>query len=218
MSQEMRKVLIIDDDQVNSIALAKRLSRRGFAATVASDEEFSLQMLHDRQIEAILLDIVMPKRDGLTILEEIRTVYSPSQLPILMVTAMEGSDDVVESFKMGANDYITKPVNIDIVVARMQAQLSVVDLQRESLQKRELEAVQAMVVTYNHEINNPLAIAMAAVGDMKSSDEFQQIRIDRATRALDRIASIVAKIAKLRESEDIHYETYAGEAKMVKAK
>lgn len=214
MELKDRRILILDDDQINSVALGKRLDRRGLKTSVIADPDQLFDILEKDKIELLLLDIVMPKTDGMTILKKVREKFQKNQLPVIMVTALNDSFDIVDAFKFGANDYITKPVNVDVAMARIQAHLSIVDLYQEGIQKKELEAVNSLITTYNHEINNPLTIALACL-EAPLKDEAS---VEKLRTALWRVADIVKKIKAATNKNTLEYETYSGKSKMLKVK
>lgn len=213
----LRRILIVDDDNLNARALAKRLERRGLEVFVSSDPEETLELVRKNSIDMILLDIVMPKMDGITVLKKIRSEYAKHELPIVMATALDDSFDVVEAFKLDANDYIVKPINLDVAMARIEAHLSIVDLHRQSTRKKELEAIAALVTTYNHEINNPLMIALGCLRSLSkiqgTADDVEKLR-----SSLNRITEIVKKIREISEKNEIEFSNYASTSKMLKIK
>lgn len=217
ITKNPRRILIVDDDVLNSAALGKRLERRGFSATIVSDGTAILDLIEYEKIELVLLDIIMPTVDGLTLLTEIRAKYSKNEIPVIMVTAVDDSFDIVDAFKFGASDYIMKPVNIDVALARINAQLSFVDFYKLALVKNEMQTINAMVATYNHEINNPLVIAFGALKATRiNSKDFDILSLDKVDAALQRIAEIVRKIEEVGENKKVSLDTYTGSVKMVK--
>jgi len=119
-----RSILVVDDNPQNREMLARRLQQRAFDVDVAEGGAKALEMVERGDYDLLLLDVMMPEIDGLTVLTILREDYSPAQLPIIMATALDGSADVVEALKLGANDYVTKPLDFDIVLARVNTQLS----------------------------------------------------------------------------------------------
>lgn len=210
-----RRILIVDDDELNSMALGQRLERRGIKVIVISDTEKLFETIQKNKIELILLDIVMPKTDGITLLKQIREKFGRDELPVIMTTALDDSFDIVDAFKIGANDYINKPINIDVALARIHAHLSTIDLHKEGIQKKELEVINAMVTTYNHEINTPLAIALGCLdGNRLTEDE----TIERLKSSLLRVADILKKIRSVTDKEQVHFNAYSDFSKKVKLK
>ena len=133
----LSQLLVVDDDEMNRDMLSRRLARKGFEVTVAEDGAKALELIGDNDFDLVLLDIMMPGIDGLQVLERLRRDRSPVELPIIMATAKDASEDVVNALKLGANDYVTKPLDFRVVLARVNTQLA---LRRAT---RELEAAHA---------------------------------------------------------------------------
>ena len=117
------RILVVDDVPDNREILTRRLSRRGFAVTEAGGGIEALRILERQEIDLVLLDIMMPDLDGTEVVRTLRHTRSPSDLPIIMVTAKSQSEDVAQSLEFGANDYITKPVDFTVALARIRTQL-----------------------------------------------------------------------------------------------
>ena len=118
------RILVVDDDEMNRDMLSRRLARRGYDVTVAAGGEEALELVGTDPIDLVLLDIMMPGVDGLQVLETVRRDRSPSALPIIMATAKHTSEDVVHALRLGANDYVTKPLDFPVVLARVQTHLA----------------------------------------------------------------------------------------------
>jgi diguanylate cyclase (GGDEF)-like protein/PAS domain S-box-containing protein len=117
-------LLVVDDDTMNRDLMLRRLTRRGFEASLASDGKSALEWINANRVDLVLLDIEMPDMNGIEVLKILRETYTPAQLPIIMVTGKASSDEVVEALAAGANDYVTKPIDFPVVLARIQTQLS----------------------------------------------------------------------------------------------
>jgi len=104
--------------------LSRRLERRGFDVATAADGRAALEMITQQPFDLILLDIMMPGIDGIEVLQTLRRTYTASELPIIMATAKSESEDVVRALKLGANDYVTKPLDFPVVLARVNTQFS----------------------------------------------------------------------------------------------
>ncbi len=117
------RILVVDDVFDNRDILTRRLVRRGFEVVEASGGIEALEKIRASTFDLVLLDVMMPDMDGNEVLRNIRQTMGNTELPIIMVTAKSQSEDVVESLNLGANDYVTKPVDFAITVARINAQL-----------------------------------------------------------------------------------------------
>ena len=117
------RLLIVDDVFENRNLLSRYLKKRGFAITEACDGEEALRLVDQNKFDLILLDIMMPGIGGMETLRRLRLTQSGDLLPIIMVTAKAMSEDVVEALGCGANDYVTKPLDLPVVLARVEGQV-----------------------------------------------------------------------------------------------
>jgi diguanylate cyclase (GGDEF)-like protein/PAS domain S-box-containing protein len=124
MNSRPSRLLIVDDNEMNRDMLARRLSRKGYVIGLAESARALLPRVKEDGIDLVLLDIEMPEVSGLDALQELRKCFSSIELPIIMVTAKSQSDDIVRALDMGANDYLTKPIDFPVALARISTQLS----------------------------------------------------------------------------------------------
>ncbi len=124
VSTPAARLLVVDDNENNRDMLQRRLQRKGYAADTAEDGRSALALLGVNTYDAVLLDVMMPGMSGNEVLLEIRTTHSKTELPVIMATAKSDSADIVEALAQGANDYVTKPINFPVLVARIESHLS----------------------------------------------------------------------------------------------
>jgi adenylate cyclase len=118
------RVLVVDDESPNRDLLSRRLVNEGHVVVEAEGGSAALRLIEDEAFDLVLLDMMMPDVDGLETLEMIRKSHSLSELPVIMATARSGGDDIVAALQRGANDYITKPFDFGVVLARVRTQLA----------------------------------------------------------------------------------------------
>lgn len=118
------RLLVVDDEEINRDLLQRRLERRGFQVAGAKDGQEALQLVESLPFDLVLLDIMLPGIDGVEVLRRIRTTPRLQELPVVMVSAKDDSQGIVEALNIGANDYITKPVDFPVVLARIRTHLS----------------------------------------------------------------------------------------------
>ncbi len=118
------EILVVDDEEFNRDMLGRRLQRAGFQIRTAVDGRAALAAVGERLPAAVLLDVMMPDLDGLAVLRELRRHYSSHLLPIVMVTARDTGEQIVEALQAGANDYVTKPVDLPVLLARLRTHLA----------------------------------------------------------------------------------------------
>ncbi len=118
------RILVVDDTELNRDMLSRRLTRRGYSVSLADGGHAALELLEREEFDLILLDVMMPEVSGLNVLQAVRKRHSPSELPVIMQTAKVQSEDLVEAFKLGASDYVTKPLDFAVVMSRVETQLT----------------------------------------------------------------------------------------------
>jgi diguanylate cyclase (GGDEF)-like protein/PAS domain S-box-containing protein len=143
MNSRSNRILIVDDNEMNRDVLARRLERRGYHVSHAAGARELMERIKVDSIDLVLLDIEMPEISGLEALRQIRKMYSPIALPVIMVTARNQSEDIVQALDLGANDYLTKPVDFVVALARVSTQLSHKRAQEELKESEERYALAA---------------------------------------------------------------------------
>jgi class 3 adenylate cyclase len=118
------RLLVVDDNELNRDMLSRRLGGRGFVVEVAEDGERALALVGREAFDLVLLDVMMPGLSGIEVLGRLRERWPESDLPVIMATARDTTEDVVEALRLGANDYVTKPLDFPVVLARVETQLT----------------------------------------------------------------------------------------------
>ncbi len=113
------KLLVAEDDPNLGLILKTFLTQKGFTVYLATDGEEAVRAHQYEDIDACLLDVMMPIKDGFTVAQEIRTV--DKRIPIIFITAKNLESDVLRGFSVGADDYITKPFSMEELLARLNA-------------------------------------------------------------------------------------------------
>ena len=119
------RILVADDTPANVRMLEKRLQHNGYDVVVARDGEEALAVAHATHPDLILLDIMMPKVDGIAVCRRLKSDPAFPFTPIIMVTALADSKDVVAGLEAGGDDYLTKPVDQQALVARVRSMLRI---------------------------------------------------------------------------------------------
>src|ERR1051326_2516779 len=126
--REPPRILIVDDQPVNVDILQTRLAIHGYEILTAGDGEEALARARAAQPDVILLDIMMPKLDGIEVCRRLKADTSLPFMPIIMVTAKTDSKDVVAGLDAGADEYLTKPIDQAALVARVKSMLRIKEL------------------------------------------------------------------------------------------
>ena len=163
-----QKILIVDDNPTNIVMLSKPLSAVGYNVLSANDGFQAVTMATEQMPDLILLDVMMPKRDGLEVCRLLKAQETTASIPIIFVTGESESDKIVSAFAAGGVDYTTKPFRIDEVLARVSVHLSLQRAEREAAERTaELELMTAQLAEKNIQLT-------------------QQNRIDPLTKILNR--------------------------------
>ena len=117
--EETLKILLCGDDENLGMLLREYLQAKGFQATLCPDGEAGYKEFLRSKFDICVLDVMMPKKDGFTLAQEIR--QANAAMPIIFLTAKTMKDDILEGFKLGADDYITKPFSMEELVLRIEA-------------------------------------------------------------------------------------------------
>ncbi|MEM7537881.1 MAG: response regulator, partial [Chloroflexota bacterium] len=131
-------ILLVDDEPVNLQVLSNYLAAYNYALVEAATGVEALQIIENGPApDLIILDVMMPRMTGYEVCEKVRTQFLPSELPVILLTAKTQVTDVVTGLNMGANDYLTKPIAREELVARIQTQLNVKTLVEEKTKLQE---------------------------------------------------------------------------------
>jgi adenylate cyclase len=116
-------LLVVDDNRVNRLILGRGLEQQGHTVGFASNGRQALEALRGERFDLVLLDIEMPELDGYQVLEQLALDPHLRDIPVIMTSALDELDSVVACIEMGAEDYLTKPVNPVLLRARINASL-----------------------------------------------------------------------------------------------
>lgn len=116
---EKLKILLCEDDENLGMLLREYLQAKGYQAVLCQDGEVGYREFAKGKFDIAVLDVMMPKKDGFTLAQEIR--QANTEIPIIFLTARDLKDDILEGFKIGADDYITKPFSMEELVLRIEA-------------------------------------------------------------------------------------------------
>ncbi|MFZ5775165.1 MAG: response regulator [Thermodesulfobacteriota bacterium] len=126
MDKEPQRILVVDDVANNIFLLKEVLEEEGYQVSEAQDGQTALAMAAAApQPDLILLDVMMPGMDGFEVCRRLKAEPATSQIPVLFVTAKEAETDEAQGFAVGGVDYITKPISIPIVRARVRAHMTI---------------------------------------------------------------------------------------------
>lgn len=114
------RILVVDDDRMLRTLVAHKLSRIGYEVDQAENGQDALDSAAEKIPDLIILDGMMPVMDGIECLRNLKSSEKTSDIPVFMLTARRGEEDVVEALRLGAADYLSKPFNPDELILRIQ--------------------------------------------------------------------------------------------------
>src|SRR5262245_1733509 len=122
--ERREQLLIVDDQSATREVLAMKLEREGYTVAHADSIRSAEETVVRGGIDLVLLDITLPDGNGVNLLLRLRASHSALDLPVIMVSGIDNSHEVVTALRGGANDYITKPFDLAVVLARVRTQLA----------------------------------------------------------------------------------------------
>ncbi|HPV07406.1 MAG TPA: response regulator, partial [Aggregatilineales bacterium] len=141
----MLRIVVVDDSPFSTDALVTHMQLEGFDAVAYNDPLEALEALRADPPDLVLLDVMMPGMNGLEVLKTLRAQPSTAGVPVIMLTALDETDDIVRGLDLGANDYVTKPPQLEVLAARVRTQLHLKRLQdqreRDILELRRLSDI-----------------------------------------------------------------------------
>ena len=130
MDKTKGRILIVDDDFHAIEILTLMLSREGYDCASAASGAAALASLHDRPMDVILLDVMMPEMDGLQVCERLRQDEALREIPVILLTAKDDMETRARGMALGVSEYLTKPINRRELFTRIEAQLHAREIDR----------------------------------------------------------------------------------------
>lgn len=142
-----RKILVVDDEEKNQRLLEAMISNKEFEIVKASDGEEGIQKVHEELPDVILLDVMMPKKDGFTVARELKEDPAVRDIPIILVTALDGSESRIQGLEAGAEEFLSKPVKKIELLARIRSMLQLKEYREQLNIRQKTEAIFVKEVT-----------------------------------------------------------------------
>jgi len=200
-------ILIVDDQPINVQLLKRKLEREGLRVVAAYSGIEALDVVRKEKPDLILLDVMMPDMDGIEVCQRLQASDDTRTIPVIFVTARTSKEGKIEGLNVGAVDYITKPIDLDETLARVQTQLRFVainremlDLQRRLVDARRASTIGAVTQGIAHNLNNLLGVVMGHLDLIKAYyDKPEQVKknVTHVEEAVGRIVSIIKQLSLL---------------------
>ncbi|MCC7119021.1 MAG: hybrid sensor histidine kinase/response regulator [Anaerolineales bacterium] len=208
-AEKEKTILVVDDEPAIRLGLSATLKRQGYTVVTAEDGTDGILKATQSLPDLILSDVMMPNMNGFELRRKLGTVPSLSTIPFIFLTARTASEDRITGIREGADDYVTKPFMVDELLARVEAVLRRVEMERERGRQlgrqdvqEEMEKLRREILqNFHHEIRTPLGnIVMSlemAVNHKFDDPEEQKDFIKIALSSVDRMEGLVADIILL---------------------
>ena len=200
------RILVVDDHEDNIELLRARLEARGYIVDSAPDGQAALDQVERQCPDLILLDVMMPKMDGIEVVRRLKKNSALPFIPVIMQTALDSTENKVEGLDAGADDYITKPINFAELEARVNSLLRIKKLQNELAEReKQLSALNDKL----REIS--LTDGLTKVDNRRSLEERLHEMWEHSVRLHEPIAIVMCDIDKFKSVND-NYGHQAGDA------
>ena len=198
------KILVVDDQPINVQLLKRKLEREGMEVATSYSGHEALTLIAASKPDLILLDVMMPDMDGIEVCQRLQADPETKGIPVIFITARTSKEGKIEGLGVGAVDYITKPIDLDETLARVQTQLrfvtinrELVELQRRLGESRRAATLGAVTQGIAHNLNNLLGVVIGYVDLIKAYHEKPELVKKNAQHLEDAVSRIVAIIKQL---------------------
>jgi len=200
-------ILVVDDQPINVQLLRRKLEREGIRVVSAYSGSEALELIQQNKPDLILLDVMMPDMDGIEVCERLQADDELRGIPVIFITARTNKESKLEGLNVGAVDYITKPIDLDETLARVQTQLrfvainrQVLDLTRRLEESRKAATIGAVTQGIAHNLNNLLGVVIGYLDLVKAyHDQPAQVKknVHHVEDAVQRIVAIIKQLSTL---------------------
>jgi hypothetical protein len=206
------KLLVVDDVQTNVLLLKALLSKEGYGILVANNGQEALEVIRNENPDLILLDVMMPGMDGFEVAERLKSEEFRCEIPIIFLTALDDTQSIVNGFKLGVGDFISKPFRKEELMVRIKHQLSLVAARRIIEEKNEelrktIAGRDKMYSVIAHDLRSPMAsmkmllntIMMSVEKDKIDPDIFDMLEMSNKTS--EEVFSLLDNLLKWTKSQ-----------------
>ena len=212
INQAEFKLLVFDDVQTNVLLLKALLGKEGYGILVANNGQEALEVIRNENPDLILLDVMMPGMDGFEVAERLKSEEFRCEIPIIFLTALDDTQSIVNGFKLGVGDFISKPFRKEELMVRIKHQLSLVAARRIIEEKNEelrktIAGRDKMYSVIAHDLRSPMAsmkmllntIMMSVEKDKIDPDIFDMLEMSNKTS--EEVFSLLDNLLKWTKSQ-----------------
>ena len=210
MSSTVKNSILIVDDEKSNILYLDRILSADYEIYTAKDGEGAIELANEFLPDLILLDIIMPRMDGYEVFEVLRASERTKNIPVIFITGLSGSEDETRGLALGAEDYIGKPFNDEIVWLRVKNQLKIINQMRTIIEKEIAERSTLTKLEFlsrmSHEMRTPMTAIMGMTSMILMEDDLELIKdhvnvIDTSSRELLSLIDSVLDIADIEKDK-----------------
>lgn len=197
--ERRRRILVVDDHPDNIMVLRARLEARGYDVVTAEDGEQALDQVYHASPDLVLLDVMMPKLDGFEVVRRIKSDPELPFIPVIMQTALDTTESMVQGVDAGADDYISKPINFKELEARVKSLLRIQALQAELAEReRQLSEANERLLTVSR------TDALTGLANRRSIEERLHEMWEHSTRLHEPLSIVMCDIDHFKRVNDEH--------------
>ena len=215
----MKKILVVDDQPDNVFILRDRLEHYGFEVITAYDGPTGIEKAISELPDLILLDVMMPGMSGFEVCKKLSANEATKIIPVILVTALTGVEDLREGLDAGAFDYIKKPFNRVELIARINSALRFSDAQKMNMEFEKVKIYSATIVTANHEIKQPLTLinlSTAALRRELGKEDLNKVALEKRVGFIETAAKdIITVLEKLTSIKRPKFTEYINNTQMI---
>lgn len=207
------KILVVDDQPINIKLLQRKLERQGMEVQAAYNGKECLEVVEADPPNLILLDVMMPEMDGIETCAHLKSNPKTETIPVIFITAKTSKEGKLEGLGVGAVDYITKPIDLDETLARVNTQLRLQEMFQENLElqqrlgeSRRTAAVGAITEGIAHNLNNLLGVVVGYLDLMKvgiDNPETVKRSVSLMDSAINRMIHIVRQLSRISSNDNM---------------
>lgn len=211
------RILLVEDSRTQRLLVEAKLREEGHEVVEAGNGKEALDAVAREEpgyFDLVISDIMMPEMDGISLLRQIRARFSRIELPVIVATGKDRSEDVVAGLQAGANDYVAKPVDLAVLLARVDTQLSLKrahaalhDAQRALIRAARMESVGILAAGVAHEIRNPLAMMSMVANGLRTrlggADPESAALLDTLVESIGRADRIVKDLMRASQAQQL---------------
>ena len=206
------KLLVVDDVQTNVLLLKALLGKEGYGILVANNGQEALEVIRNENPDLILLDVMMPGMDGFEVAERLKSEEFRCEIPIIFLTALDDTQSIVNGFKLGVGDFISKPFRKEELMVRIKHQLSLVAARRIIEEKNEelrktIAGRDKMYSVIAHDLRSPMASMKMLLNTIMMSVEKDQIdpdifdMLEMSNKTSEEVFSLLDNLLKWTKSQ-----------------